>query len=79
MDWMRRNWPDLAIGLALVAVIGGIVATLITGGSFFPTATTPTQVPSPTAAPPTLLQPVGPSEPGPVGDAPPRRKAPSPC
>lgn len=36
MDWLRRNWPDLLIGLALVAVIAGIVATLLTGGSFFP-------------------------------------------
>lgn len=36
MDWLRRNWPDLAIGIALIAVIAGIVATLITGGSFFP-------------------------------------------
>ncbi|MDZ7707041.1 MAG: SPOR domain-containing protein [Trueperaceae bacterium] len=33
---MRRNWPDLLIGLALIAVIAGIVATLLTGGSFFP-------------------------------------------
>lgn len=47
MDWLRRNWPDLLIGLALIAVIAGIVATLLTGGSFFPfdddapTATTP--------------------------------------
>ena len=36
MDWLRRNWPDLLIGLALVAVIAGIIATLISGGSFFP-------------------------------------------
>jgi len=36
MDWLRRNWPDLLIGLALIAVIAGIVATLLTGGSFFP-------------------------------------------
>lgn len=36
MDWFRRNWPDLLIGIALVAVIAGIIATLITGGSFFP-------------------------------------------
>lgn len=36
MDWLRRNWPDLLIGIALVAVIGGIIATLISGGSFFP-------------------------------------------
>src|SRR5690606_20145790 len=36
MDWLRRNWPDLMIGVALVAVIAGIIATLISGGSFFP-------------------------------------------
>lgn len=35
MDWIRRNWPDLLIGFALLAVISGIVATLLTGGSFF--------------------------------------------
>jgi tetratricopeptide (TPR) repeat protein len=54
MDWLRRNWPDMAIGLALVAVIAGIVATLITGGSFFPVApATPTPPsPTPTAPPP---------------------------
>lgn len=53
MDWLRRNWPDLAIGLALVAVIAGIVATLITGGSFFPlTPATPAPPPPVTGAPP---------------------------
>lgn len=36
MDWIRRNWPDLLIGFALLAVISGIVATLLTGGTFFP-------------------------------------------
>jgi len=36
MDWLRRNWPDLLIGVALVAVLAGIIATLISGGSFFP-------------------------------------------
>jgi cell division protein FtsN len=34
MDWLRRNWPDLLIGVALVAVIAGIVVTLL-GGSIF--------------------------------------------
>ena len=49
MDWLRRNWPDLLIGVALVAVIAGIIATLISGGTFFPvgggsrTADNPTQ------------------------------------
>lgn len=45
MDWLRRNWPDLLIGIALVAVIAGIIATLITGGSFFSVGTTTTTVP----------------------------------
>ncbi len=36
MDWLRRNWPDLLIGVALIAVIAGIIATLVSGGSFFP-------------------------------------------
>jgi cell division septation protein DedD len=36
MDWMRRNWPDLLIGLALLLVIGGIIATLLNGGNFLP-------------------------------------------
>jgi len=67
MDWLRRNWPDLAIGLALVAVIAGIVATLITGGSFFPVtpATTPPSI-SPTVPavdPPTTDPIVAPGEP----------------
>ena len=61
MDWLRRNWPDLLIGVALVAVIAGIIATLISGGSFFPfgqggggTTTTPqpsTPITSPTTQP----------------------------
>lgn len=34
MDWIRRNWPDLLIGIALVAVIAGIIITLLSGGSF---------------------------------------------
>jgi cell division septation protein DedD len=38
MDWIRRNWPDLLIGLALLAVIGGIIATLLNGGNFLPTS-----------------------------------------
>lgn len=74
MDWLRRNWPDLAIGLALVAVIAGIVATLITGGSFFPSAqpatpTTPIVVPpaTPTPTPPGS----SPATDAPTTDAPP--------
>lgn len=33
MDWIRRNWPDLLIGVALVLVIAMIIATLLSGGS----------------------------------------------
>ena len=33
MDWLRRNWPDLLIGVALVVVIAMIVITLLSGGS----------------------------------------------
>ena len=33
MDWLRRNWPDLIIGVALVAVVALIVVTLLGGGS----------------------------------------------
>jgi len=65
MDWIRRNWPDLIIGFALLAVIAGIIATLLSGGSFFPfgnsgpssgtqsTITTPQVGTSPTATPST--------------------------
>ena len=45
MDWLRRNWPDLLIGIALVAVIAGIIAILITGGSFFTIGQQPQQPP----------------------------------
>jgi len=38
MEWIRRNWPDLLIGVALLAVIAGIIATLLSGGSFLPFA-----------------------------------------
>lgn len=64
MDWLRRNWPDLAIGLALVGVIAGIVATLITGGSFFP-ATTSTGVPPAATAP---ADPATGADPAPASD-----------
>ncbi|MGL4609935.1 MAG: SPOR domain-containing protein [Trueperaceae bacterium] len=36
MDWIRRNWPDLLIGLALLLVIGGIIVTLLNGGNLLP-------------------------------------------
>ncbi len=53
MDWLRRNWPDLLIGVALIAVIAGIVATLLSGGSFFPLGQqTSTPRPAPTASAP---------------------------
>ncbi|MCY4355839.1 MAG: SPOR domain-containing protein [Truepera sp.] len=55
MDWIRRNWPDLAIGVALLLVICAIVATLITGGSIFSL--------SRSADPPSVTDPsLGPSE-----------------
>lgn len=62
MDWLRRNWPDLTIGVALVAVIALIIATLLSGGSLaslvrrddppeLPVATTPgAEAPAPTTA-----------------------------
>lgn len=62
MDWLRRNWPDLLIGIALIAVIAGIVATLLTGGSFFPI--NPGQTGTPISTP--NVQPVAPD----VGRAP---------
>jgi len=62
MDWLRRNWPDLAIGIALVAVIAGIIATLVTGGSFFPTsASTPSDPPPVTAPAPAAPTPASPT------------------
>ncbi len=48
MDWLRRNWPDLLIGVALVAVIAGIIATLVSGGSFFPVGNRTAETPRPT-------------------------------
>jgi cell division septation protein DedD len=41
MDWMRRNWPDLLIGLALLLVIGGIIVTLLNGGNILPFGRSP--------------------------------------
>jgi hypothetical protein len=52
----------MAIGLALVAVIAGIVATLITGGSFFPVA------PATPSIPPTVIAPL-PSPPAAIDSA----------
>lgn len=56
MDWFRRNWPDVLIGIALILVIAGIVSTLITGGSPFPFGSgnrpaAPVQTPPPFDAP----------------------------
>lgn len=39
MDWIRRNWPDLLIGVALFSVITGIIATLLSGGTILPERT----------------------------------------
>lgn len=49
MDWIRRNWPDLLIGLALLAVIAGIIATLLNGGSFLGRSGTPSSPPAASA------------------------------
>lgn len=64
MDWIRRNWPDLLIGLGLLAVIAGIVATLLTGGSFFPLGQGERQASASPPRPPTAQ--VSPSSPAPV-------------
>lgn len=76
MDWLRRNWPDLIIGLALIAVMAGIVVTLLSGGSFWPLGSRPSAAalpPAPAATPPpTAVAPL-PQDPvatmPPVGDA----------
>lgn len=67
MDWLRRNWPDVAIGVALIAVIAGIVTTLITGGSMFQS----NPVASGTAGqiPPAVQAPVQPDSPTPIRDS----------
>ena len=49
MDWIRRNWPDLLMAVALLAVIVGIIATLLNGGVFFGG----TPAPNATVEPPT--------------------------
>jgi cell division protein FtsN len=46
MDWIRRNWPDLLIGLALLLVIGGIIATLLNGGNILPFGRSATNPPT---------------------------------
>lgn len=56
MDWIRRNWPDLLIGFALLAVISGIVATLLTGGSFLPGQGGNQPAPTPVAQQPQQAQ-----------------------
>jgi cell division protein FtsN len=73
MDWLRRNWPDLLIGIALVAVIA-------TGGSFFSigqpqTASTPS---TPTATAPLTVAPdvAVPVVPEPDADAQPQVETP---
>ena len=84
MDWLRRNWPDLAIGIALVAVIAGIIATLLTGGSFFPLGpSTPADIPTPpavaTPAPvPAPSQPAEPADPDAAAAPPTEAAVPAP-
>jgi cell division septation protein DedD len=60
MEWIRRNWPDLAIGIALVVVIGGIAFTLITGGTLFGGGGAPA-VPTSSATPLVSPEPPAPS------------------
>jgi cell division septation protein DedD len=66
MDWIRRNWPDLLIGLALLLVIGGIIATLLNGGNILPfgrnAASSPATVSTPTTSEQTATDPVTPTE-----------------
>jgi cell division septation protein DedD len=66
MDWIRRNWPDLLIGLALLLVIGGIIATLLNGGNILPfgrnATNPPATVSTPTTSEPTATEPVVPTE-----------------
>ena len=54
MDWLRRNWPDLIIGLALIAVMAGIVVTLLGGGVFWPFGARPNAAPPPAAVAPAM-------------------------
>jgi cell division septation protein DedD len=70
MDWIRRNWPDLLIGLALLLVIGGIIATLLNGGNFLPFGRSGTPSTVNQSAPPSEVDstPVSPTDPtGTVG------------
>jgi cell division septation protein DedD len=66
MDWIRRNWPDLLIGLALLLVIGGIIATLLNGGNILPfgrnTTNQPATVSTQTTPESTATTPVAPVE-----------------
>jgi len=67
MDWLRRNWPDLLIGVALIAVIAGIIATLISGGSFFPSGNRTVETPQPSTtvtSDPPAASPVQPGDAG---------------
>lgn len=62
MDWLRRNWPDLLIGVALIAVIAGIIATLISGGSFFPSGNRSVESPNQGSTPLSSASTAGPQE-----------------
>lgn len=66
MDWIRRNWPDLLIGLALLLVIGGIIATLLNGGNILPfgrnTTNQPATVSTQTTPESTTATPLAPVE-----------------
>lgn len=36
MDWLRRNWPDVLIGVVFLAVVIAIIFTLLNGGFSLP-------------------------------------------
>lgn len=57
MDWLRRNWPDLLIVIALIAVIGGIAMTLLTGGFSVPLFNSAPSSPSPSLSTPSTSAP----------------------
>ncbi len=61
MDWLRRNWPDLLIVIALIAVIGGIAMTLLTGGFSVPLFNSAPSTPSPSLSVPSTTTPASPS------------------
>jgi cell division septation protein DedD len=58
MDWVRRNFPDILIGIALILVVAAIVVTLLNGGSLFPRGRQATSNPGVNLATPATSNPV---------------------